>query len=65
MIVSFAHELGLLVHAYTFRNDPPFLDSKYQGDPLKEYYEYFNLGVDGVFSDFPETAIEARRNSSF
>lgn len=64
-IVSLAHELGLLVHAYTFRNDPPFLDSKYQGDPLKEYYEYFNLGVDGVFSDFPETAIKARRNSSF
>lgn len=30
------------------------------GDALTEYEQFFALGVDGVFSDFPDTAVEAR-----
>jgi hypothetical protein len=27
------------------------------GDPLAEYRQFFQLGVDGLFSDFPDTAL--------
>jgi glycerophosphoryl diester phosphodiesterase len=27
---------------------------------VNEYSQYFQMGVDGVFSDFPDTAIEGR-----
>ena len=48
---------GLLVHAYTFRNDA----SGYGfADPKAEMQAYFRLGVDGVFTDFPATGVEAR-----
>jgi glycerophosphoryl diester phosphodiesterase len=30
------------------------------GDPHAEYLQFFRLGVDGVFSEFPDTAIAAR-----
>ena len=29
----------------------------YTGDPLAEYRQFFLLGVDGLFSDFPDTAL--------
>ena len=32
----------------------------YQGDPKAEYRQFFEIGVDGVFSDFPDTAFAAR-----
>lgn len=60
-LVTQAHGLGLQVHTWTLRNDAAYLDSFYQGDPLKEYAHLFELGVDGVFSDFPDTAIKARQ----
>ena len=51
-----AHARGLLVHAYTFRNDA----SGYGfADPKAEMQYYFRLGVDGVFTDFPATGVEA------
>lgn len=50
----------LLVHPYTFRNEPRFLARGYGGDPLAEYRRFFSLGVDGVFSDFADTAVQAR-----
>ena len=31
-----------------------------KGDPLKEYLTHYRLGVDGVFSDAPDTALYAR-----
>lgn len=59
-LVADAHAAGLFVHAYTFRNEPRFLAPAYAGDPLKEYLGFYALGVDGVFSDFPDTALAAR-----
>jgi glycerophosphoryl diester phosphodiesterase len=56
-----AHAKGLLVHAYTFRDEPKRLLKDYGGDPKKEYQRYFDLGLDGVFSDFPSTAVAARK----
>ena len=34
------------------------IDAK--GDPLAEYLQHFRLGVDGVFSDVADTALEGR-----
>lgn len=55
-----AHQAGLLVHAFTFRNEPQFLAADYHGDPLAEYRRFYQLGVDGVFSDFSDSALAAR-----
>lgn len=60
-LVALAHKHGLQVHPYTFRSDKEFLAKEYAGDPLKEYQQFFKLGVDGVFSDFPDTAVAARK----
>ncbi|MBD1996656.1 esterase-like activity of phytase family protein [Leptolyngbya sp. FACHB-541] len=54
-LISDAHEAGLLVHAYTFRNEDRFLASDYQGSPNEEYEQFINLGVDSYFTDFPGT----------
>ncbi len=59
-VVKNAHAAGLFVHAYTFRSEAPGLVSNYQGDPRAEYKRFYALGVDGVFSDFPDTALAAR-----
>lgn len=59
-LVSDAHAAGLLVHPYTFRNEGFYLAQDYNGDPEKEYEQFFALGVDGVFSDFPGTAVPVR-----
>jgi glycerophosphoryl diester phosphodiesterase len=37
------------------------LPADYDGNPLKEYRQFFRLGIDGVFSDFTGTAVFARR----
>jgi glycerophosphoryl diester phosphodiesterase len=58
--VALAHAAGLAVHPWTFRNEPSQLAADYGGEPLQEYREFYALGVDGVFSDFPDTAIAAR-----
>lgn len=51
-----ARSLGLFVHAWTFRDDavPPLWDS---GEA--EMRHYFRLGVDGVFTDFPDSGRKA------
>ncbi len=66
--VTDAHAAGLLVHPYTFRNENNFLplelrrgaDLAAWGDAIGEYERFFGLGVDGVFSDYPDTAVDAR-----
>ncbi|MBM0104246.1 glycerophosphodiester phosphodiesterase [Steroidobacter sp. S1-65] len=55
-----AHAAGLRVHTYTFRDEPATLAPEYENDPLNEYRRFFELGVDGVFSDFSDTALKAR-----
>ncbi len=60
-VVKNAHAAGLFVHAFTFRNEPRRLASDYKGDPKAEYELFYKLGVDGLFSDFPDTAVAARK----
>ena len=57
-LVADAHEAGLVVHAYTFRNDS--LAAQYGGSAKAEYDQFFLYGVDGVFTDFSDTAFAAR-----
>lgn len=59
-LIEQAHAAGLKVHTYTFRNEPAMLAPQYRNDPLAEYLQFFGMGIDGVFSDFPDTALIAR-----
>ena len=67
-LVGRAHDLGLLVHIWTMRNENNFLptdlrvgtDKAAHGDAVGEYLAFFDAGVDGVFSDFTQTAVRAR-----
>ena len=59
-LVQRAHQQGLLVHPYTFRNEQRRLAFDYAGNPVNEYLQFYRLGVDGVFSDFADTAFAAR-----
>ena len=59
-VVQRAHKRGLLVHPYTFRNESFRLSPDYNGNPINEYLNYYELGVDGVFTDFADTARTAR-----
>ena len=56
-LLEHAHALGLAVHVWTFRDD--VVPSHYRS-ATDELRAYFALGVDGVFSDFPETAVRVR-----
>jgi glycerophosphoryl diester phosphodiesterase len=56
-VIEMAHDKGLAVHTWTFRND----SSGYGfADPREEMTYYFDLGVDGLFTDFADTGVEAR-----
>src|SRR5262249_34887027 len=59
-LIERAHKVGLLVHTWTFRNEQQRLVSDYQGNPVNEYLQFYRLGIDGVFSDFADTAVAAR-----
>jgi glycerophosphoryl diester phosphodiesterase len=61
--VSRAHRAGLLVHAWTLRADKEFLPAAYKGDAAAEFQDFKRLGVDGVFTDFPDIAVRAYRGS--
>lgn len=58
-LVEDAHSAGLAVHPWTMRSDGPFLAPDYEGDPEREVEQLLGLGVDGVFSDFPDLARRA------
>ena len=61
-LVTDAHRAGLFVHEYTFRSEKGYYHVPFDahGDPVKEYQRHYLLGVDGVFSDAPDTALYAR-----
>ena len=72
-LVDDAHAAGLKVTPYTFRNEDSCLPLDFRrgdpaapgylgnyGDAFAEYALFFGLGVDAVFSDNPDTAVEAR-----
>lgn len=49
-----------MVHPFTFRNEAKLLAANFQDNPAEEYRLFFELGVDGVFSDFTDTAVATR-----
>lgn len=53
-LVARAHAAGLLVHVWTLRADAPFLPASYQGQAAEEFHRFRTLGVDGIFTDFPD-----------
>lgn len=59
-VIANAHRAGLLVHPYTFRSEPQRLTGTFQGAAVQEYLAFYEAGVDGLFSDFADTAIAAR-----
>ena len=61
-VVADAHAAGLLIHTWTFRSEPRRLASSFKGDPAAEYRAFFALGIDGLFSDFPDHAVKARKS---
>ena len=68
ILVADAHNAGLEVHVWTFRAENAFLPLEHRaggtaavhGDLLAELRQFYQLGVDGVFSDYPEVAVKAR-----
>ena len=59
--MGFAHNNGLQVHPYTFRADegqvPAYADSF---EHMLELF-YFTADVDGLFTDFPDRAVDYLR----
>jgi len=51
--IAQAHELGLLVHGYTF--------SKLGAAGTAEYDKFFGWGIDGVFSNNPDLAVASQQ----
>lgn len=56
--VEQAHELGLFVHAWTFRDDRLVAPFKNGEDEIRAF---LHLGIDGFFTDYPDTGVRARR----
>jgi len=61
-ILEAAHKAGLVVHPYTFRADSGRIPEFAQdfNDLLQVYY--FDIGVDAVFTDFPDKAVKFLQN---
>jgi glycerophosphoryl diester phosphodiesterase len=59
-LIADAHKAGLMIHTWTFRNESKRLTGDYKGDPKNEYLQFYRLGIDGLFSDFTDTAVAAR-----
>jgi glycerophosphoryl diester phosphodiesterase len=72
-LVQRAHCAGLVVHPWTFRAENTFLPLELRsgvepgthGDLASEIHMFLALGVDGVFSDFPDLAVSAVDTWSF
>jgi len=58
--VERAHAAGLLVHVYTFRAEADQLGPAADGDVRTELRRFYELGVDGVFADYPDIAHQVR-----
>ncbi|MEY4932616.1 MAG: hypothetical protein RLZZ403_936, partial [Pseudomonadota bacterium] len=68
-LVVDAHRAGLEVHAWTFRRENTFLPADLRSSEARgasgaldrEIAAYLRTGVDGVFADNPDIAVDARR----
>ncbi|MFE9684739.1 glycerophosphodiester phosphodiesterase [Streptomyces sp. NPDC006285] len=69
-LVRDAHAVGLILHPYTMRNENPFLPANFRkgtdadayGDVFGAFKAYFATGIDGVFTDNPDTGVLARED---
>ncbi|MFD7278126.1 glycerophosphodiester phosphodiesterase [Streptomyces sp. NPDC059862] len=69
-LVSDAHKVGLVLHPWTLRNENPFLPADFRkgtdadayGDVFGAYRAYFATGIDGIFTDHPDTGLLARED---
>lgn len=59
-LVTDAHAQKLLVHPYTFRKEELFISPDHRFDPIVEMTEFLKLGIDGMFTDFPDLGVQAR-----
>ena len=59
-LIRRAHKRGLDVHTWTFRNEAAGSPPTTTATRKAEYKLFYALGIDGLFSDFPDTALEAR-----
>ncbi len=60
-LIDNAHAAGLIIHTWTFRSEARrYLLNDYGEAPLQEYLHFYCLGVDGLFSDFPDNAVTSR-----
>ncbi len=59
-LIASAHAAGLKVVAWTFRAEAQFLPTDHEGDLSGWLKRFYDLGVDGVFSDFPAVAVQVR-----
>ena len=58
-LLKTVQDAGLKVHLYTYRNEDKYLAWDFQQDPINEYLYFFQLGIDGYFTDFPATLTKA------
>ncbi|ORT59926.1 glycerophosphodiester phosphodiesterase [Streptomyces sp. CB03238] len=66
-LVRDAHAKGLVLHPYTLRNENSFLPADFRrgtdpaayGDVFGAYKAYFATGIDGIFTDQPDTGLLA------
>ncbi|MFJ5937422.1 glycerophosphodiester phosphodiesterase [Streptomyces sp. NPDC093071] len=66
-LVRDAHAAGLVLHPYTHRNENAFLPAEFRrgtdpnayGDSFGALRRYLETGIDGIFSDNPDTALLA------
>jgi glycerophosphoryl diester phosphodiesterase len=71
--VADAHAAGLVVHPYTFRNENRYVPAEDQrgtdpngyGNAFAEDQRFFEAGVDGIFTDNPDTGVAARNEGGF
>ncbi|WP_019884911.1 glycerophosphodiester phosphodiesterase [Streptomyces purpureus] len=66
-LVRDAHAQGLILHPYTLRNENSFLPAEFRrgtdpaayGDAFGALKAYFATGIDGIFTDNPDTGLLA------
>ncbi|MCX4694324.1 glycerophosphodiester phosphodiesterase [Streptomyces sp. NBC_01408] len=66
-LVKDAHARGLVLHPYTARNENSFLPADFRkgtdpaayGDAFAAFRTYFEQGIDGIFTDNPDTGLLA------
>jgi glycerophosphoryl diester phosphodiesterase len=67
-LVDDAHDEGLIVHVWTLRDENQFMATNFRrgdnpnakGNIFAEVTAFLEAGVDGMFADYPDSAVDAR-----